>query len=165
MKRIITFIFIIAVLNTIFFLQNSQAQKLNNEVVVGGQEVELSITFRSVDVYITTDIQKLAAYQIQIIDNSGRATLVGVEGSSVEQAYNHPPYYDQKALQSNQIILAAIAGDNKILPSGKIKVATLHYQIKGDAPVKLNQKLIALANKEQKKISGKLDLQWSKDTQ
>lgn len=76
----------------------------------------------------------LAAFQVEVITETGRVELVGLEGNGA-LPFQNPPYYDPQALQRDEVVVAgfstaAAAG----LPTGRVRVATLHLQVTGPAP-------------------------------
>ena len=103
------------------------------------------IRFRAVDVFVDSQAKALATYQVEVSVVSGEARLVGIEGGG-HPAFQQPPFYDPKAIQQERVILAAFntAGADK-LPSGKTRVATLHFQTKGNRPPQYTVKLEAAA--------------------
>jgi hypothetical protein len=85
---------------------------------------ENEMLFEAIDVVVDTGPHALAAYQFELVDPAGTASIVGVEGGE-HPAFQEPPYYDPAALRKNRIILAAfhLGPDG---PAGSCCVATLH---------------------------------------
>ena len=85
--------------------------------------------FVTLEVFIDSQANKLAAWQLEVEDTEGRAQLVGIEGGD-HPAYQDPPAYDPKALQGGKVILASfqLAED---LPQGRTRVARLSFAIEG----------------------------------
>jgi hypothetical protein len=75
----------------------------------------------------------IAAYQVELVVRSGDATIVGVEGGTVD-GFREPPYYDAAALAGGRIILAAFNTKVSLSP-GRHRVATVHMREAGAAPV------------------------------
>ena len=109
-----------------------------------------AVPFVAVDVYLDTGDQQLAAYQIEISEQSGNMTIVGIEGGE-HPAFKEPPYYDPKALMNNRVIIAAF-NTGRDLPRGKTRIARIHVQVKGDYKPRYITKLIAAASPEGKRI-------------
>ena len=88
--------------------------------------------FRPVDVFVDSGTQPLAAYQLHFQATAGDVEIVGIEGGE-HPAFAEPPYYDPKAIQREQVILAAfstVSADR--LPTGKTRVATIHFRTAGE---------------------------------
>jgi hypothetical protein len=110
--------------------------------------------FRSVQIYVDSGDQPLAAYQIELVVTSGDAGIVGVEGGD-PPAFRSAPYYDPAALKGGRIIIAAFnTGDD--LPSGKIRVATVHMEETGAAAPVYQAKLIVAATSSGKPIDARV---------
>jgi len=87
--------------------------------------------FLVVDVLVDSGAEPLAAYQLTIAARGGQAKIVGIEGGE-GTAFQQPPYYDAKAIQRERAILAAFQTlPESQLPRGKVRVATVHWQVKG----------------------------------
>jgi hypothetical protein len=89
-----------------------------------------AIRFRTVDVYVDSKAQPLAAYQLEFsVTNSGSAAkIVGIEGGE-SPAFAEPPFYDPQAMQQERVIIAAFS-TNAVsqLTKRKTRVATIHLQ-------------------------------------
>lgn len=70
--------------------------------------------------------QELAGWQLRADFGKSDARIVGVEGGE-HPAYADPPHYDPKALNTGEIILAAL-GSNEELPTDATIVAILHVE-------------------------------------
>ena len=89
--------------------------------------------FRVVDVFIDTQAQPLAAYQVELTAPAGTVRIVGIEGGDPE-VFRDPPHYDPLAMQSERVILAAFStAPEARLPAGRSRVASVHFQVVGDA--------------------------------
>jgi hypothetical protein len=86
-----------------------------------------SIRFETVDIFVDSQDQPLAAYQLEFSVTNGVAKIVGIEGGE-HPAFREPPFFDPKAMQSERVIVAAFS-TAKELPAGKTRVATIHIQI------------------------------------
>lgn len=89
--------------------------------------------FRVVDVFVDTQAQPLAAYQVELSAPAGTVRIVGIEGGDPE-VFRDPPHYDPRAIQSERVILAAFTtAPEARMPAGRCRVASVHLQIVGDA--------------------------------
>ena len=97
--------------------------------------------FGAVDIYVDSGSTPLAAYQLEFAATNGVARIVGIEGGE-HPAFRQPPFYDPKAMQHERVIIAsfstAAATD---LPTGKTRVATIHYQTTETQPPRFELKL------------------------
>lgn len=59
------------------------------------------------------DENKLAAYQVEIVAEAERTTLVGVEGGGPGSPFSNPPRYDPRALHADRIGHAIDADRNR----------------------------------------------------
>jgi hypothetical protein len=109
-----------------------------------------SARFTNVDVFLDPHGQPLAAYQVEVIADPARVTLVGIEGGS-HPAFKHPPYYDPKALSGHRVILAAL-NTGSDLPRVKTRVARLHLRVIGTEPPIFSSKLIVAASASDQSI-------------
>lgn len=109
--------------------------------------------FRAVDIHVDSGTTPLAAYQLELAATNGVARIVGIEGGE-HPAFRQPPFYDPKALQHERVIIAgfstAVATD---LPTGKTRVATIHYQTTDTQPPQFELKLQAAGNPQGNRIS------------
>ena len=88
--------------------------------------------FATVDLIIVA-AQPLAAYQLEFTATSGDVRIVGIEGGD-HAAFSEPPHYDPRAMMHDRVIIGAfslVSAD--ALPSGRVRVATLHLEIRGAA--------------------------------
>ena len=77
----------------------------------------------TIDIYVDSGAERLAAYQVEFSDPTGRIKIIGVEGGE-PFAFRAAPYYDPAALGRGCIILAAYS-TGRDLPAGKVRVARL----------------------------------------
>ena len=91
------------------------------------------IRFTTVDVFLRTD-EPVAAWQFELREASGRMRVVGVENGD-SAAFGEAPYYDVAAVTAGtaeRVIVADYSlSPPAELPSGRIRVATVHLQIDG----------------------------------
>jgi ketosteroid isomerase-like protein len=112
--------------------------------------------FRAYNVVLDSGDVALGAYQLDVAATSGDVKIVGIEGGE-HAAFARPPYYDPKAMQGDRVILAAFS-TQKDLPKGKTRVARIHVQVTGDAPVAFAATLAAAASADGTKIEAKLSV-------
>lgn len=99
------------------------------------------VRFITVDVFIDSGDTPLAAYQIDLkaTSDSGRVLLAGIEGGE-HAAFATPAFYDARALHADEdfdhVVLAAFSTGDE-LPSGRTRVATLHYQVPAAGEIEL----------------------------
>lgn len=99
--------------------------------------------FIAVDVLVDPAGAPLAAWQVRVLDRAGAATLVGVEGGE-DPAFADAPTYDPRALRGSEVVIASYhtgaAG-----PSGRTRVARLHFLVEGpvDPDLFLTAELLA----------------------
>ena len=109
--------------------------------------------FGAVDIYVDSGSTPLAAYQLEFAATNGVARIVGIEGGE-PAAFREPPFYDPKAMQRERVILAsfstAAAAD---LPTGKTRVATVHYQTTDTQPPRFELKFQTVGDAQGTKIS------------
>jgi hypothetical protein len=123
------------------------------------QDASTSTRFRTVEVFVDSGAQSLAAYQLSFTATGSDVRIVGIEGGE-HPAFTEPPHYDPKAIQNERAILAAFntaSADN--LPKGRTRVATIHVQISGTAAPAYAVKLEAAANREGSRVAGQTSFQ------
>ncbi len=114
--------------------------------------------FVTFDLYIETASAPLAAWQVEIRDRTGAATIVGLEGGSAG-AFNEPPTYDPAALTTGRIIVASFSTDSaEQLPTGRIRVATLHVHVRGNAAPEFDVELTAVATVDGRPLRASVSL-------
>ena len=103
-------------------------------LLAGAIEQSPPAQFGTVDLYVDSAQQPLAAWQMEFKATTGHVEIVGIErGDNAD--FHDPPYYDPAALKSNRVIVGAFDLADR-LPSGKTRVARLHLHISGpDKPV------------------------------
>ena len=120
------------------------------------------VSFRAVDIFVKSKGQPLAAYQVQVAFLGLKTKISGIEGGS-HPAFKKPPLYDPKAMQKEQVIIAAYnTGPAEELPKGKVRVATIHLQITGSKAPDFSFKLITAGTVEGRKIPAKVAVEWRK---
>jgi hypothetical protein len=113
---------------------------------------ERSSRFVAVDVFVDSNNQPLAAYQLEFVSANRTARIVGIEGGE-HPAFVQPPYYDPKAMQGERVIIAAFSTNAVAqLPSGRTRVATIHIQADSAAELKWNFRLHTAASVEGRRL-------------
>jgi len=92
--------------------------------------VAVDMRFSTVDVYVSSGDQPLAAYQFVVQAATQNVLLAGLEGGE-HAAFRQAPYYDPKALLGERVVVAAFSTADA-LPRGRTRVARLHVQVSGD---------------------------------
>ena len=108
--------------------------------------------FCAVDIFIDSGSTPLAAYQVRFAITNGAAKIVGIEGGE-HPAFRQPPFYDPKAIQNEVAIIASFnTSPAAQLPSGKTRVATIHFRTTGSRSPQFELKLQTAANAQGTKI-------------
>jgi hypothetical protein len=85
--------------------------------------------FAVFDVFVDSGADALAAYQLKISDEKAAVKILSVEGGE-HASFAQPPKFDGKAIQRDVIKIAAFSLDaREKLPSGRVRVASLHVEI------------------------------------
>jgi hypothetical protein len=135
-------------LNRNGILDPGDAVVLASTVVKIGERRD--VRFGRLDVFLDTEGRALAAYQLEINDESGRMRIVGVRGGTAG-AFRDAPFYDSAALTRSRIVLAAFSTSNA-LPRGRVNVARLYVESSGGAP-KPEATLIAAGTSDGQRIA------------
>lgn len=93
----------------------------------------LTMRFETVDLVLDPRGQALAAWQVRLVDPSGRARVVGIEGGE-DPAFAEPPFHDPRALAGGALVLAAY-DTSGAGPDAPTRIARLHLAVTGSAPV------------------------------
>lgn len=101
---------------------------------------EAEARFMPVEVFLDSP-EPVAAWQFELKDRNASMKVVGVENGGSD-VFQRAPYYDREAVtrgDANRIVVAdySLAEENE-LPSGRVRVATLHLMLDGDADFELN---------------------------
>jgi hypothetical protein len=108
--------------------------------------------FCAMDIFVDSGSTPLAAYQLEFAATNGVAKIVGIEGGE-PAAFHEPPFYDPKAMQQERVIIAAFStAPSASLPTGKTRVATIHFQMTGTKPPKFELKLQTAGDPQGNKI-------------
>jgi hypothetical protein len=107
------------------------------------QDEEPGPRFVTVDVYIDTGEERLAAWQFELECDEAEAKLAGVESGAVRFRQD-PPFYDPEARETGRVIVGAFTLQADA-PKGKVHVARLHMFEEGPGVPEYGTKLIAAA--------------------
>ncbi len=142
--------------------QESPARPPAGAAVAAGA-ADAAPRFSSVDIYADSLGKGLAAYQIEILADPARSALVGVEGGDSQPSakfFAEPPYYDPSALHDSgggRVILAALTTEPNP-PTGKVRVARLHFRETGEGTPELSARLMAAAGPGGERIEVKIEV-------
>ena len=85
--------------------------------------------FAVFDIFLDTNGEPLAAYQLKISDKNAAVKIISVEGGE-HTSFAAAPKFDPKAIQRDMIKLAAISLDSsEKLPTARVRIASLHVEI------------------------------------
>jgi hypothetical protein len=91
--------------------------------------------FLAVDVFLDSPMP-VAAWQFELTETRGMMQVVGIENGE-STVYGDAPYYDREAVRlgtADRIVVADFSlADEDQLPSGRIRVATVHVMLSGEA--------------------------------
>ncbi|MCY3620932.1 MAG: hypothetical protein OXH68_04375 [Gammaproteobacteria bacterium] len=101
---------------------------------------EAKARFVPVEVILNSP-EPVAAWQFELKDRNASMKVVGVENGGSD-VFQRAPYYDREAVtrgDAHRIVVAdySLAEEDE-LPSGRVRVATLHLMLAGDADFELN---------------------------
>lgn len=115
--------------------------------------------FVAVDVYLVSP-EPVAAWQFEF--ESANARIVGVENGE-SAAFRAAPYYDIKAVQrgdADRVVVADFSLDEPAsLPSGRIRVATLHLAIAGGGDLDFDLELVTAVTPDGDPIDASIGLE------
>ena len=96
--------------------------------------------FMPVEVFLDSP-EPVAAWQFELKDRNASMKIVGVENGGSD-VFQRAPYYDRKAVSrgdAHRIVVADYSlAEESELPSGRVRVATLHLMLDGEADFELN---------------------------
>lgn len=92
-----------------------------------------SVRFSAIDVVLTLpEGAELGSYQVELAplaEQRARVRVVGIEGGE-HTAFKAPPFYDPAAIGNERVIIAAYSTAAQ-LPTGRSRIARVHYEITG----------------------------------
>ena len=108
--------------------------------------------FTVVDVELDSAAEPLAAYQLEFSSTNGAVKIVGIEGGD-HAAFKQPPYYDPAAMQQDHVILGAFnTAAVAQLPSGTVRVASIHVMATGNVKPTFDAKIETAATFDGRQI-------------
>ena len=121
------------------------------------------IRFTSVDVYINA-AEPMAAWQLEFSATSGAMQVVGVENGE-SNAFDGAPYYDREAVENGRADRIVVADyslvDEDQLPSGRVRVTTLHLMLTGEEAPEFDTRLIVATNENGTRINAEISFEVS----
>ena len=106
---------------------------LNSTPAPASQEAEAVSQFTWVDVWLDSGSEPLAAWQVELRTEDSAVQIVGIEGGE-PTVFRDPPRYDPRALRHQLVILAAFStAPLEELPTGRVRVARVHLEVRGQA--------------------------------
>jgi hypothetical protein len=105
---------------------------------------QTGVRFKTANLVINTNNKPLAAYQVELLYDKERVTIVGLEGGAID-GFDEPPFYDRIGLEGGRIILAAFILDDRKAPQGKICVSRIHLRVADAQPIVLSARVITAA--------------------
>jgi hypothetical protein len=129
---------------------------LHQPLISYANQPSAEIRFLGMDLWIDSGGDGLAAYQVEITYDRRAVRIVGLEGGQ-SGSYTNAPYYDQKGFESGRIIVAAFTTDQDA-PKGRIRVATIHIAVEGNAAPGLTCKLMTAAQSGGRRITPGIEL-------
>ena len=102
-----------------------------------------------------------AAWQFELNHRAGTMNVVGVEnGESI--AFDRAPYYDREAAQRGALERIIVADFStypvEMLPTGRVRIATLHVMISGADPA-YELRLVTAVNETGRPVDATLSLE------
>ncbi len=111
------------------------------------------VRFTAIEIVLDTGGKPLAAWQVEIACDASRGRIVGVEGG---EAFKDAPWYDPAALHGGgRIVLAAFTEESNP-PAGKVRVARVHFEERGD--VAYTPKLVVAGAPGGERLAAKIEL-------
>jgi len=121
------------------------------------------VRFTAVDVYIDV-AEPMAAWQLEFSAVSGVMQIVGVENGE-SKAFDGAPYYDREAVESGRADRIVVADyslvDQDELPSGRVRVTTLHLMLSGDEAPEFDTRLIVASSYQGNRLDAEISIEVS----
>ncbi|MDH3641587.1 MAG: hypothetical protein OES38_05795 [Gammaproteobacteria bacterium] len=122
-----------------------------------------SVRFSAIEVYLTTE-QPVSAWQFELTEANALMQVVGVENGE-SPAFADAPYYDRAAVENglaDRITIADFSlADEKRLPVGKTRIATVHLLTRGDREPQLETVLVVATGYNGQAIDASISLSKS----
>ena len=121
------------------------------------------LRFATVDIYIDVT-EPMAAWQLEFAATNGDMQVVGVENGD-NKAFGEAPYYDRDAVNNgaaDRIVVADYSlEDEGELPSGRVRVTTLHVMLSGTEAPEFESRLIVATSHQGKSIDAEISIEIS----
>ena len=114
-------------------------------------------SFRTLDIWVDSNGESLAAYQIEIVYDRSKMKVVGIEGGE-SKAFNAAPYYDPAGMSGGRIVIAAFTAKDEDAPRGRTRVARLHLHVTGPGAPGVEIRLVTAARPGGARIEPKVEL-------
>lgn len=122
---------------------------------------EAQIRFEAVAIYLESE-EPVAAWQFELGEISGEMRVVGVENGD-SAAFDGAPYYDLQAVsegEADRIIVADYSLSPGVeLPTGRIRIATVHVQLHGSAQPDYTLSLIVAGGEDGEPVPASIELE------
>jgi hypothetical protein len=121
------------------------------------RDAAAGVRFAALHVIVDAGEAPLGAYQVEVRAVEGDVKVVGVEGATADErgalaaAFTRAPYYDPAAMMGERVVIGDFSLDDA-LPSGRVRVATVHVRIAGDAAPRFEARVMAAADGQGKRI-------------
>ena len=118
---------------------------------------DAGVRFAAVHIVVDAGQSLLGAYQVDLRAIEGDVKVVGVEGAAPDEqgvpaaAFARAPYYDPAAMMAERVVIGDFSL-NEALPSGRVRVATVHVRIAGSVPPRFEASVMAAADGNGKTI-------------
>ena len=125
---------------------------------------DAAVRFAALDIYLDAS-EPFAAWQFELSAGTGQMLVVGVENGE-SAAFEGTPYYDLEAVRAG-VAERIIVADFTIkpaseLPSGRVRIATVHVRLNGPAAPDYALRLITAANEAGEPIMASIHLDIQK---
>lgn len=119
-----------------------------------------SVRFSAVEVYLNTE-EPVAAWQFELTEADALMQVVGVENGE-SAAFAGTPYYDRQAVENgaaDRIVIADFSlADEKRLPRGRTRIATVHLAARADRDLQLETVLVVATGYDGQPIHASISL-------
>ena len=114
--------------------------------------------FEAFDLWVNAGAGGLAAYQCEVWVRAGEGLFVGIEGGE-EGVFQDPPSYDPRAMARERAVLAGFTLESvERLPRGRVRVARLMLETRGERPAELEAVLVLAADAEGRRLEAQVGL-------
>jgi hypothetical protein len=126
--------------------------------VVGDAQGGAGWRFEAFDLWVNVGVERLATYQCDVSVRSGEGRFVGIEGGE-EGVFQDPPSYDPRAMARERAVLAAFTLEGaEALPRGRVRVARLMLETRGERPAELEAVLVLAGGAQGQRVGARVEL-------